>query len=399
MVLLYIRRRLTHALQTLARYLGAPPASPTPLTSEWISTRCEGLDASAAVVEVALDEESGENGAVARVVLGGDRLVVKRPPASPAARAVAAIQQWYAREVHWYAALAPIAGVRCPRCHCARYDALTGEYVLVLEDLRAGGCRPLAVVEATAAATTLGRLHGRFADAFDDDGRFAGAFDDDGRFAGAFDDDARREIVRGPLPIMPITLALASPIEKFFRDCWKAVRGERRYALAELLADRGEAAGPAAISLLDALAAPGAYASMTEALAAPPRTLLHGDFRPENMMVEDATGEVVVYDWQFASVGNGAYDLAYFSALVADPDDRRSLDPELRRAYVSGLVGSGAPAPRDLERDLRYGCLLALASFVMGAAVAGDDAASVETHRRGLRRLAAAALDWGAAVC
>ena len=351
------------------------------MTSEWISTRCEGLDASAAVVEVALDEESGENGAVARVALGGDRLVVKRPPASPASRAVAAIQQWYAREVHWYAALAPIAGVRCPRCHCARYDALTGEYVLVLEDLRAAGCRPLAVADcqdALEAVRTLGRLHGRF--------------------AGAFDDDARREIVRGPLPIMPITLALASPIEKFFRDCWKAVRGERRYALAELLADRGEAAGPAAISLLDALAAPGAYASMTEALAAPPRTLLHGDFRPENMMVEDATGEVVVYDWQFASVGNGAYDLAYFSALVADPDDRRRLDPELRRAYVSGLVGSGAAAPCDLERDLRYGCLLALASFVMGAAVAGDDAASVETHRRGLRRLAAAALDWGAAV-
>ena len=390
MVLLYIRRRLTHALQNLARYLGAPPASPTPLTSEWISTRCEGLDASAAVVvEIAL--ESGENGAVARVALGGVRLVVKRPPASPAARAVAAIQQWYAREVHWYAALAPIAGVRCPRCHCARYDALTGEYVLVLEDLRAAGCRPLAVADcqdALEAVRTLGRLHGRF----------AGAFDDDGRFAGAFDDDARREIVRGPLPIMPITLALASPIEKFFRDCWKAVRGERRYALAELLADRGEAAGPAAIGLLDALAAPGAYASMTEALAAPPRTLLHGDFRPENMMVEDATGEVVVYDWQFASVGNGAYDLAYFSALVADPDDRRRLDPELRRAYVSGLAGSGAAAPRDLERDLRYGCLLALASFVMGAAVAGDDAASVETHRRGLRRLAAAALDWGAAV-
>ena len=102
MSLLYIRRRLTHALQTLARYLGAPPASPTPLTSEWISTRCEGLDASAAVVvEVALDEESGENGAVARVALGGERLVVKRPPASPAARAVAAIQQWYAREAVW----------------------------------------------------------------------------------------------------------------------------------------------------------------------------------------------------------------------------------------------------------------------------------------------------------
>ena len=137
---------------------------------------------------------------------------------------------------------------------------------------------------------------------------------------------------------------------------------------------------------------------MTEALAAPPRTLLHGDFRPENLMVEVATGEVVVYDWQFTSVGNGAYDLAYFSALVADPDDRRRLDSELRRAYVSALVRSGAPVPSDLERDLRHRCLLTLASFVMGAAVAGDDAASIETHRRGLRRLAAAALDWGAQV-
>ena len=72
-------------------------------------------------------------------------------------------------------------------------------------------------------------------------------------------------------------------------------------------------------------------------------------------MVEDATGEVVVYDWQFASVGNGAYDLAYFSALVADPDDRRRLDPELRRAYVSGLAGSGAPVPRDLEHNFVVG--------------------------------------------
>ena len=84
---------------------------------------------------------------------------------------------------------------------CARYDALTGEYVLVLEDLRAAGCRPLAVADcqdALEAVRTLGRLHGRFAGAFDDDGRFAD------------DDDARREIVRGPLPIMPITLALAS---------------------------------------------------------------------------------------------------------------------------------------------------------------------------------------------
>ena len=339
MSLPYVRRRLTHALQTLARHLGAPPASPTPLTSEWISTRCEGLDASAAVVEVALDEESGENGAVARVALGGVRLVVKRPPASPAARAVAAIQQWYAREVHWYAALAPIAGVRCPRCHCARYDALTGEYVLVLEDLRAAGCRPLAVADcqdALEAVRTLGRLHGRF--------------------AGAFDDDARREIVRGPLPIMPITLALASPIEKFFRDCWKAVRGERRYALAELLADRGEAAGPAAISLLDALAAPGAYASMIEALAAPPRTLLHGDFRPENMMVEDATAR------SWSTTGNSR-------RLVMAPMTSPTSRPWWRTRTIGAAStrSSGGPTCRGWSAAALRRPATSSATFVMGA--------------------------------
>ena len=44
----------------------------------------------------------------------------------------------------------------------------------------------------------------------------------------------------------------------------------------------------------------------------------------------------------------------------------------------------------------RYGALLGLASFVIGAATAGDAPASVATHRAGLERLSAAALDWGA---
>ena len=106
---------------------------------------------------------------------------------------------------------------------------------------------------------------------------------------------------------------------------------------------------------------------------------------------------MAAYDWQFAAVGNGAYDYAYFVALVADPDDRRRLEPELKRSYLAARAAAGAPPLRDLEADASKGALLALASFVMGAATAGDDDAAVATHRKGLVRLATAARDWGAA--
>ena len=146
----------------------------------------------------------------------------------------------------------------------------------VLEDLTAAGFGPLGERDLAAAAATLGRLHGAFS------GKFDGP--------GALD--------RGPLPVMPVTLELvgaarsdaprrassggrrsfitelrpvqADAIEGFFRSCWAAVRGDARYA------------PHVDLSLVDALAAEGAYARLTKRLAAPPRTLLHGDFRAEN---------------------------------------------------------------------------------------------------------------------
>ena len=108
----------------------------------------------------------------------------------------------------------------------------------------------------------------------------------------------------------------------------------------------------------------------------------------------------VVYDWQFAAVGNGAYDVAYYVALSCDRDERRLRDGDLRAAYLAALADAagGEAAPTLDDRDMRKAVLLGLASFVIGAATAGDAPASVATHRSGLDRLSGAALDWGAAA-
>lgn len=46
-----------------------------------------------------------------------------------------------------------------------------------------------------------------------------------------------------------------------------------------------------------------------------PRQVIHGDFRPGNVVV-DASGRTVVYDWGFANVQPRVHDLAYAAAFM-----------------------------------------------------------------------------------
>ena len=114
-VVLYFARTLKYELQRLATRLGLAAASPTPVTRAWLAARCASVDAAGDPAEET-SIKGGENGAVARVSVGGASLIVKRPPAAAPARAVGALQCWYEREVYFYAALAEKSGVRCPKC-------------------------------------------------------------------------------------------------------------------------------------------------------------------------------------------------------------------------------------------------------------------------------------------
>tara|TARA_R110002049_G_scaffold21045_17_gene77430 strand:- start:2743 stop:3810 length:1068 start_codon:yes stop_codon:yes gene_type:complete len=70
-----------------------------------------------------------------------------------------------------------------------------------------------------------------------------------------------------------------------------------------------------------------------------PRTLVHGDFRSENILFNDNT--VCTVDWQTTSESSPVTDLAYFMGGSVETDDRRRWEQDLVREYSEVLRGMG----------------------------------------------------------
>jgi aminoglycoside/choline kinase family phosphotransferase len=91
-------------------------------------------------------------------------------------------------------------------------------------------------------------------------------------------------------------------------------------------------------------------------LARPPRTLLHGDLRLDQLFfaVSSDDAPVTALDWQITGIGRGAYDLAYFLSQSLPTEDRRSGEQQLIERYAERLAAHGVVYPRDeLRRDYR----------------------------------------------
>ena len=65
-------------------------------------------------------------------------------------------------------------------------------------------------------------------------------------------------------------------------------------------------------------------------LAEPPCTLLHGDFRLDNLCFDDETNEVILFDWQTVMRGPVGLELAYFLSA--------SLTTEASEAEINDLI-------------------------------------------------------------
>ena len=81
----------------------------------------------------------------------------------------------------------------------------------------------------------------------------------------------------------------------------------------------------------------------------PVPTLVHGAFRPHNILVDDATDRVAPIDWESAAVGTRFHDFG----CLAD-GFTGSEWTGLRDAYVSAAASSGLSAPS--EREMRFHC-------------------------------------------
>ncbi len=77
-------------------------------------------------------------------------------------------------------------------------------------------------------------------------------------------------------------------------------------------------------------------------LSRPPMTLVHGDYRLDNMFFPMTEGDpITIIDWQLMSRGRGSYDVAYFMSQSLDVEQRRETERALLRRYHDGLLAGG----------------------------------------------------------
>ena len=130
----------------------------------------------------------------------------------------------------------------------------------------------------------------------------------------------------------------ANPFLLEHDDAW--FRGWRERALASLEGSPDRRAA----ELREALRS---YEAAVERLAAMPRTLVHGEFYPSNVLVTHGRRPLGVYpvDWEMAAIGPGVVDLAAIAGGW-DPVERE----RLTAAYAEG-AGDGRD-PAELAGDL-----------------------------------------------
>lgn len=316
----------------------ALPERPEAITPAWLS---EALSTSLPGVEVAaitiLDRHSGTTGR-ARLRLrfasgsaGPETIFVKLPPFSEDQRGMVAATDMGRREARFYAALAAETPVRVPRCYFAAWGEARTDYICVLEDLEAAGCRfPKSVPEHArerggALIETLARLHAHFWE----DARFGAEL--------AWVPPAMRGALGAQL-VSQAHARFAGELPPVFAELCR-LYVEHHERVCDLWDEGGS-------------------------------TLIHGDCHTGNQFLDG--DRVGLYDWAVLSRSPGIRDVAMFMANSCPPDVRRAEQDRWLRAYRQGLQGGGVDAPGLDVLGLRlrlaalYGWVAATATAAVG---------------------------------
>jgi hypothetical protein len=303
------------------------PTSIADVTAAWLAD-VTGLEVSSVDTEL-FGVGIGVSSALYRATLEGPgcpaTVVVKLPALDEAAVFTSTVLRMYLREAGFFNQLADQSPIRVPRCHHAVADDETSQFVVVMEDL--GGLRSvdqlegMAVTDAERAIDGLAAWHATWW--------------------------GRAE----PLAEAGLTVSLADPIYPavlplVFAEGWEKVTSDCAVPASIL------EVGP---RFSDAI--PGLLSDLAQS----PTTMIHGDYRADNLFIDD-DGSVAVVDFQLIGTGSGAYDLAYFITQSLEVDVAAVEERPLFDRWCSALVASGVPEG-DLGRmweDYRKAALFCL---------------------------------------
>lgn len=277
-----------------------------------------------------------------------ETVFVKMAAETVATRLMGELGRLGSTEVQFYRDLAPqLSDV--PRCYGSAFDSLTGRFVLVLEDLAAGGpcefpdtLHPLSVDQAALIVELLARVHATFWGRAD---RYRWVYSASG--------DAT-SLLTGSLAntsIKKLQGRTDIPVEngRFIIDNYRA-----------------------AATLIDQA----------------PNTVMHGDAHPGNVYFRN--GKAGLLDWQAVRKGHPCRELAYTLITSMTTEDRRASQRDLLDTYRQALAAAGGP---ELERDelwdrFRQGATYGYVATLITSGMGGmqDDTIALE----GLARTVAA---------
>ena len=288
-------------------------------------------------------------------------VIVKLPGANALALRFARWMSLHRREYLFYRDVAGQGCVRAPALYYGDFDERSHRFVLVLEDL--GGLEAVpqsAGMDATRARQAvreIAGLHGRFWEAARDPALSA---------CGDF-------LTTGECRIMQTVYLLTLPaaLERF-GDLFSA---ETR-RLTEAFGFR----------------IPAHFA----AVSAGPKSVVHGDYRADNMLFGGGREEPAVIDWQGFGTGCGMYDVAFFLGTSVTSDLRRRIERDVLDEYHAIVLGAGAESysREACWRSYRQNMLGTLMPMVIGCgALEMSDPEMVSQSRELLSRVLTAIVE------
>ena len=227
----------------------------------------------------------------------------------------------YEREVRFYRELAQRSPIRVPVCYYNVLDKENDNYIIVLED--AGSWIPgdqvvgLNTFQTRSAIKAISKLHGYWWDS--------------------------RELEK--LDWIP-----GENIDSLhsFQDNWNEFSKEHKEILNDKDIEAGEVisqSGP----------------RIHELCMISPRTIIHSDFRAENMMFKE-NGEIMVLDWQLANRSFGAFDVARVVCGSYQSELEKNHHLEFLNLWHQGLIEAGVSdySVDDAWNDYLLGMILVL---------------------------------------
>lgn len=298
------------------------PTSPAELTTDWLT---DALRASGAIKDSTvtsfdtnvIGEGAGFLGQLAKLSLTYDNaepgapasLVAKFPAAAMENRGLAMFFRFYEREVNFYEQIADKVALRTPRCYFSAFEPENGDYLLLLEDLapalvgdQIAGC---SLELAEIAITELAKFHATWWNS--------------------------PELEK--LDWMPGYEAewYMEAVEDGYGQAWEPFVQFTKDYLTPEMEDVCRRYGKAVRKIMLAVG------------QKMPRTIVHGDFRLDNLFFASPEGgpRFGVIDWQISTKGGGIFDVAYFVCGTLPEAERKSAEVALIKLYHDTLLQNG----------------------------------------------------------